>query len=231
MDTQEGSLLLVTESASQTTLLANYLAEHTGLNTRVVSPEAQQIPDLPPCLALFDLAVVSLQQLQEWQEKAYTQDEGTLMMAAFNLHNEDQAVEVLSFIHLKGLFYWHDSLEQMAQGILSIFAGEMWASRRLTTQVIDNLRRQHVNAFRLSGNLTPRERQIIGLVGLGASNAQIADQLFLSEHTVKSHIYNIFKKTGVKNRTQAVIWARDHLGAPPLNAFRKRTHDPQQKRQ
>jgi ATP/maltotriose-dependent transcriptional regulator MalT len=42
----------------------------------------------------------------------------------------------------------------------------------------------------------------------GASNTEIADSLFVSEHTVKSHLYNVFKKLNVKNRLQAVSWAR-----------------------
>jgi len=48
----------------------------------------------------------------------------------------------------------------------------------------------------------------------GASNMEIADSLFLSEHTVKTHLYNVFKKLNVKNRTQAVTWAKEYLGAP-----------------
>ncbi len=225
MTRQEGKLLLITVPSPPANLLANHLAEHTGLDTRVVSPEATLPADLTtPSLALFDMSMVNLQQLQAWQEQAYSAHGGELMMGAFNLLDDDQASEMLSFTHLKGLFFCHDSLELMARGILHVFSGEIWASRRLTSQVIDNLRRQHINVFCLAGHLTPRERQIIGLVGLGASNGQIAEQLFVSEHTVKSHIYNIFKKIGTRNRAQAVSWARDHLGAPPLHAYRRPGH-------
>jgi ATP/maltotriose-dependent transcriptional regulator MalT len=45
----------------------------------------------------------------------------------------------------------------------------------------------------------------------GASNTEIADTLFVSEHTIKSHLYNVFKKLNVKNRLQAVSWAKDYL--------------------
>lgn len=48
----------------------------------------------------------------------------------------------------------------------------------------------------------------------GASNVEIADSLFVSEHTVKSHLYNVFKKLNVKNRIQAVSWAKEYLDAP-----------------
>ncbi|QSA20115.1 DNA-binding response regulator, partial [Vibrio furnissii] len=45
----------------------------------------------------------------------------------------------------------------------------------------------------------------------GASNMQMAESLFISEFTVKSHLYQIFKKLSVKNRTQAITWANQNL--------------------
>ncbi|HCH5920402.1 helix-turn-helix transcriptional regulator, partial [Vibrio parahaemolyticus] len=45
----------------------------------------------------------------------------------------------------------------------------------------------------------------------GASNQQIAEQLFVSENTVKTHLHNIFKKIDVKNRVQALIWAKENI--------------------
>ena len=53
--------------------------------------------------------------------------------------------------------------------------------------------------------LTRREHEVLKLVSEGANNKKIAEQLFLSEITVKSHISKIFKKLNVKNRTQAVL--------------------------
>ena len=60
----------------------------------------------------------------------------------------------------------------------------------------------------LSG-LTPREREILALVGTGRSNAQIAAELFISENTVKTHVGRVFDKLGVHERVQAVIIAYD----------------------
>jgi DNA-binding NarL/FixJ family response regulator len=58
--------------------------------------------------------------------------------------------------------------------------------------------------------LTPREAEILTLIASGASNTDIATQLVLSNHTVKSHINRIFAKTGSKNRTSAVLYAQQH---------------------
>lgn len=55
--------------------------------------------------------------------------------------------------------------------------------------------------------LTLREKEVLKLIAKGVSNHDIAEKLYLSEVTVKSHISNIFKKLDVKNRTQAVLVA------------------------
>ena len=57
-------------------------------------------------------------------------------------------------------------------------------------------------------SLTQREREILRHVYEGKSNAEIAETLFISESTVKTHIYNIFRKLGVKNRIEAVYVLR-----------------------
>ena len=56
-------------------------------------------------------------------------------------------------------------------------------------------------------NLTQREKEILKMVALGRSNVQIADELFIREITVKTHLNNIYRKIGVENRVQATILA------------------------
>ncbi|MEZ9335197.1 response regulator transcription factor, partial [Vibrio sp. 10N.286.51.A4] len=60
-------------------------------------------------------------------------------------------------------------------------------------------------------DLTIREIQVIRCLQSGSSNTQIADDLFISEFTVKSHLYQIFRKLAVKNRVQAIAWANQNL--------------------
>jgi LuxR family transcriptional regulator of csgAB operon len=59
--------------------------------------------------------------------------------------------------------------------------------------------------------LTCKEVKILEAIVGGHTNQDIADKIFLSPHTVKTHIYNLYKKIGVTNRVQAVNWARKHL--------------------
>ena len=55
--------------------------------------------------------------------------------------------------------------------------------------------------------LTPREREVLALIGQGASNREIAQALFLSEGTVKNHVTNILGRLGLRDRTQAALLA------------------------
>lgn len=59
--------------------------------------------------------------------------------------------------------------------------------------------------------MTDRERQVLLLVSDGLANKQVARRLGISERTVKAHLTNIFQRLGVRDRTQAALWAREHL--------------------
>jgi DNA-binding NarL/FixJ family response regulator len=62
----------------------------------------------------------------------------------------------------------------------------------------------------LPDDLTPREAEVLTLIARGATNAEIAEHLVVSGHTVKSHVSRIFTKTGSRDRAAAILYARKH---------------------
>ncbi|MBI2914861.1 MAG: response regulator transcription factor [Firmicutes bacterium] len=64
-----------------------------------------------------------------------------------------------------------------------------------------------VNRPQGSARLTPRERDVLRLIARGRNNREIAGALFISEHTVKNHVSNIYRKLQAEDRTQAALMA------------------------
>jgi LuxR family transcriptional regulator of csgAB operon len=111
---------------------------------------------------------------------------------------------------VKGFFYEEESFEKFPKGVAAILNGELWVSRDIMAKFIPE-GRGYDSAKKESSMLTPREIEILSLVAIGAKNEEIADRLYISPNTVKTHIYNIFKKINVPNRLQAALWAAKNL--------------------
>ncbi|PMR74704.1 LuxR C-terminal-related transcriptional regulator [Billgrantia endophytica] len=214
MGVRKGLILLVTDHNPQSQLFVDYIQQQVDCPVSIAPPnEDSCYEDETGVVVLMDADHVDESAMQLWQSK--TANNPKVFLTAFNLKDEEHAAELLTFMHIKGVFYRNDSLELICKGIATLFDGDLWMSRSLMTRLIEFFRRQQLNSYRPACGLTQRELEIIGLLGSGASNIEIAERLFVSEHTVKSHLYNIFRKINVHNRIQAVNWARQNLGAPP----------------
>ena len=112
----------------------------------------------------------------------------------------------------KGFLCAKDSLKTLIQAIKSCYNGEIWATRRSTNIIIDNLQGKIITRKKEEVDiLTPQEKKVLILLASGFKNAEIAQKLFISEKTVKTHINKIFKKIKVTNRLQAALWASKNL--------------------
>jgi DNA-binding NarL/FixJ family response regulator len=94
-----------------------------------------------------------------------------------------------------------------------VAAGEALLAPRLTRRLIEAFVQQERvapppgAADDLIGELTPREREVLALVGRGLSNAEIADELVLSPLTAKTHVARLFSKLAARDRAQLVVLA------------------------
>jgi DNA-binding NarL/FixJ family response regulator len=100
--------------------------------------------------------------------------------------------------------------EELVKAVRAAARGESLISTSVARKLIDEISepegRKKKKEEGLEG-LSQRELDVIKLMARGYNNRQIADILFISEHTVKVHIRNIFRKIGVSDRTNAVLWA------------------------
>lgn len=215
MAKKKGTIVLVTEITPQSQLFMDYLQKELGVPVKMSSSRDEwATPDSERVVILIDVDHANESAMQEWQSRIA--DASLVSLAAFNLDDENQAADMLSSIQLQGVFYRNDALPLICKGLLTLLDGQLWMSRSLMGRMLERFRLHQQNAYRPAAGLTQRELEIIGLLGSGASNVEIAERLAVSENTVKSHLYNIFKKINVHNRVQAVNWARQNLGAPPL---------------
>lgn len=111
---------------------------------------------------------------------------------------------------LKGLFYSNCANSHLLQGLDELLNDGHWLPRHIMVDLLSRYRRAPKRSALLD-KLTRRERQILQQLLEGATNQDIASTLYVSEHTVKSHLYNVFKKIGVSNRLQACNWAKQYL--------------------
>ena len=114
-----------------------------------------------------------------------------------------------------GLVTKDEQTEVLLQAIAKVHGDEVWLDRRLLARVLGEITRsgkvQPVDPEALKiGTLTPREREIIVLVGHGYKNQQVADRLCIAEATVRHHLTSIFGKLRVTDRLELVIYAYRH---------------------
>jgi len=96
--------------------------------------------------------------------------------------------------------------DELIRGVKAAARGEAPFSPRAAGALLAR-RSEH----RQAEDLTPREREVLELVGQGLANKQISRKLGIKEKTVKAHLTNVFQRIGVSDRTSAALWASRHI--------------------
>ncbi|MGT2618812.1 response regulator transcription factor [Photobacterium damselae subsp. damselae] len=127
----------------------------------------------------------------------------------FNIDTDITTDTLLSWPKVKGILSKDSPIEHLIKSIAVVIEHGLWLPRQTLEQMLDYYRNHKPsNDTRLLPTqplLTRREKQILGLLTEGKTNIEIAETLFVAETTVKSHIYNLYKKIDVKCRKEAIF--------------------------
>ena len=113
---------------------------------------------------------------------------------------------------VQGIFYNNDPLPLVAKGIYAVLKGDLWYSRKALTKCLMGPKSLGDSSIHPAvSRLTFREKEILVCIASGYSSKAISSKFDISLHTVKTHIYNLYRKINVNNRLQASLWATKYL--------------------
>jgi DNA-binding NarL/FixJ family response regulator len=162
-------------------------------------------------ILLVDIKNVSFEYLLSVIATKDKQISSAFIISIINLDYDTGIEQRALSKNITGFFYNNIKLDTLIRGIKSLFAGEVWISRDILLKCAIESFKQKKNIIMEKKELTHREVEILSLISLGASNDDIANKVCISTNTVKTHLYNIYKKIEVTNRLQAAIWATINL--------------------
>ncbi len=225
---KEWAAYIVGRQNIQKGLLASFLEREFGFRCHV----ADNAYDYPAPELMADCSLLLVRDCSGDNEeslRAYLAHFGErllhddrLYVVLINLNPElDLDAEMLQ-LGVRGVLNANAAPGVMLRFVTSVIRGELWFPRQLVSRCI--LESRGIGTGKMEKKeeeipaqallpvaLTAREKEVLMQVGMGATNDEIADRLCISQHTVKSHIYRIFRKINVPNRLQAALWASKYL--------------------
>lgn len=169
--------------------------------------------DLKPDILLLDLALPRLGGIKGVLATRNLSPETKIVLLA----RSPNAKELISVLRAGAWGYCEKDIDPslLKKAVVRVQKGEVWLKRNLVPHLIEELARLTRRRLKDSlpkldsrlANLTPRERDVVSLVGNGASNKEIASRLTVTEHTVKAHLTAIFRKLGFSGRVQLALLA------------------------
>jgi len=167
------------------------------------------VKDLKPDVVLLDIKMPEMDGIQVLPSiRSKSPKTKTLMLTSTN--DEDGIFRSLK-IGAKGYLSMDSSATDLTKAINAVQRGELWVERKLMSKFFENEAAHNSNeknpGKKTLEGLTVREQEVLRHLAAGLSNKEIAEDLFISEKTVKSHLNSIFKKLSVTRRLQAILYA------------------------
>lgn len=211
----DASVVVVGSNAMQSELMVYYLQVNTELVCSSCSPtdltEMLQDEACRETLFLVDAQDADLHVLLSDFRSKGPWDGDTLSVAAYNMVPDIETDLKALDKGLQGVFYMYDPPGHIAKGVKAILSGDFWYSRKTLSEYARQQTIRSELRGELNGELTAREKEVLLKMSSGASNQELAEELCISFHTVKTHLYNIYKKLQVNSRFQATLWANRNL--------------------
>jgi DNA-binding NarL/FixJ family response regulator len=160
---------------------------------------------------LRDVAALDLERILDCMDKM-----PTMKTIIFGIRFNEENVMAMMEGGVQGFFRIELGNEQLIKCIRVVARGEIWLDAEMTTLVFNEFIKgfmkkkdllkplTHLSSAKLD-ILSPREMEIMELISKSMTNEEIADKLFISSKTVKTHLRNIFMKAGIRNRVEAAL--------------------------
>ncbi|MEM1392742.1 MAG: response regulator transcription factor [Cyanobacteria bacterium P01_H01_bin.150] len=167
-----------------------------------------QVEALHPDMILMDVRMPIMDGIAA--TKAIIQQFPVIKILILTTFDDDEYISQGMQFGAKGYLLKDTPLEPLANAIRLVYAGHTHLGpglfEKIITSVPEKIEKQLIPPHQLE-ELTPREKEVLCLISNGANNREIAQQLFISERTVKNHVTSILTRLNLRDRTQAAIFA------------------------
>ncbi|MDQ1028188.1 DNA-binding NarL/FixJ family response regulator [Streptomyces umbrinus] len=168
-----------------------------------------KVAELAPDVVLMDIRMPELGGIEATRRITdKTPQIRVLVLTTFDL---DEYVYEALRAGASGFLLKDASADQLAEAIRVVAAGDALLAPGITRRLIAEFSRldstPRTPLKQRVGELTERETEVLALIAQGLSNAEIAERLFVAEQTVKTHVGRILVKLGLRDRTQAAVFA------------------------
>ncbi|WP_330148806.1 LuxR C-terminal-related transcriptional regulator [Shewanella xiamenensis] len=199
--------IVVSRSQILMELLAGRWPQEFLVKLSQVSPDemCDQIKDNQASMVVIDLSTVDLQKAYQFQ-RLLAREHPSVRVVYIQFPKQVDARFLMQASTTAGVFYLDAGLTEISLGLSNILRGHRVIPIQLVNGVNDDF-----GLFEDTEPLTIREREVLQALLSGSTNLDIANQLFVSESTIKTHLYRVFRKIGVSSRGQAIAWAQTYL--------------------
>ncbi|EKV01078.1 response regulator containing a CheY-like receiver domain and an HTH DNA-binding domain [Leptolyngbya sp. PCC 7375] len=131
----------------------------------------------------------------------------SIQVLVLTTFDDDDLIAQAMAVGARGYLLKDTPSEELAQAIRTVAKGYSQFGPGILEKMLAGQQESQVDVPEGFDELTPREKDVLRLIGTGANNREIAEALFLSEGTVKNHVTRLLGRLGVRDRTQAALLA------------------------